>query len=216
MTWVLVVLLVGGLTLPAQAQVKALVGGTLVDGFGSTPVQNSVILVDGQRITAVGQVDTLPIPAGAQVISTEGMTVLPGLWDMHVHLMLTGHSDYSYWHAVYPPILRSVIMPASAHQLLRAGVTSARDLGAPLEDILAVRDSINAGHLPGPTLYVSGPFIQHAPYPGTAAYRWGVDGPDDARGKVRRIAEAGVDFVKLIDHDQMTMEEVEAIVDEAH
>jgi imidazolonepropionase-like amidohydrolase len=107
-------------------------------------------------------------------------------------------------------------MPAAAQQLLHAGVTSARDLGAPLDDIIAVRDAINAGELEGPTLYVSGPFIQHEAYPGTEAFRWGVNGVDDARAKVRRLAEAGVDVIKLIDQDQMTMEEVQAVVDEAH
>ena len=81
-------------------------------------------------------------------------------------------------------------MPASAKQLLLAGVTSARDLGAPLEASIAVRDAINRGEIPGPTLYVSGPFIQHEPYPGTELFRWGVDGADDARAKVRKLAEA--------------------------
>jgi imidazolonepropionase-like amidohydrolase len=107
-------------------------------------------------------------------------------------------------------------MPATARQLLMAGVTSARDLGAPLEESIAVRDAINSGKIPGPTLYVSGPFIQHAPYPGTERFRWGVNGPDDARAKVRKLAEAGVNVVKLIDQDEMTMEEVRAVVDEAH
>ncbi|MAT55221.1 MAG: Xaa-Pro dipeptidase [Saprospirales bacterium] len=200
----------------ANAQVKALVGGTLLDGYGGTPIQNSVILIEGERIVAVGHQGNLEVPEGAEVISTEGMTVLPGLWDMHVHLMINGHSDYAYWDRKYPPLLRDVIMPASAKQLLHAGVTSARDLGAPLDDILYVRDAINRGELEGPTLYVSGPFIQHEPYPGTEAFRWGVSGEEDARAKVRRLADAGVDCIKLIDQDQMTMEEVYAVVDEAH
>ena len=201
----------------AQAgNVKALVGGTLIDGFASHPIPNSVIIIEGERIKAIGQVGTLAIPAGAEVISTEGMTVLPGLWDMHVHLMINGHSDYAHWDKTYPPQMESIIMPASARQLLLAGVTSARDLGAPLKPIIAVRDRIKRGELPGPTLYVSGPFIQHEPYPGTEYVRWGVKGADDARAKVRQLAEAGVDLIKLIDQDQMTLEEVQAVVDEAH
>src|SRR6266540_3696432 len=102
---------------------KALVGGTLVDGFGGRPIQNSVILIDGERISAVGQVGTLAVPAGADVISTEGMSVLPGLWDMHVHLQIVGHADYDHWDKTYPPLFESVIFPASAKQLLLAGVT---------------------------------------------------------------------------------------------
>jgi imidazolonepropionase-like amidohydrolase len=204
---------------PSQTQssnFKALVGGTLIDGYGSTPIRNSVVIIEGERIKAVGQVGTLTIPAGAEVISTEGMSVLPGLWDMHVHLMINGHSDYAHWDKTYPPLMESVIMPTSAKQLLMAGVTSARDLGGPLKASIAVRDRIRKGEIPGPTLYVSGPFIQHEPYPGTEYVRWGVKGVDDARAKVRTLAEAGVDVIKLIDQDQMTMEEVAAVVDEAH
>jgi imidazolonepropionase-like amidohydrolase len=203
-------------TSPAVGQGRALVGGTLIDGFGGPPIRNSVILIQGERIAAVGQVGTLDVPAGAEVISTEGMSVMPGLWDMHVHLMIVGHADYAHWDSTYPPIFGSTIMPAAAKQLLMAGVTSARDLGAPLEESIQVRDRINRGEIPGPTVYVSGPFIQHEPYPGTEAFRWGVSGERDAREKVRRLARAGVDVIKLIDQDQMTVPEVMAVVDEAH
>lgn len=210
-------LLVGSLLAQgATAQTLALVGGTLVDGTLADPIRDSVVLVEGERIVAVGTVDTLPVPAGATVVSTEGMTVLPGLWDMHVHLMINGHADYEHWDRTYPAQFRDVIMPASARQLLLAGVTGARDLGGPLEDSIAVRDAIAAGRIPGPTLFVSGPFIQKKPYPGTDQFRWGVDSPADARAKVRRIAEAGVDVVKLIDQDGMSEAELRAIVDEAH
>ncbi|MGH8027284.1 MAG: amidohydrolase family protein [Pseudoxanthomonas sp.] len=211
----LLVLLAFATTVQAVER-TALVGGTLVDGTLSDPIRNSVILIEGERIVAVGSVGSLPVPADAKVISTEGMTVLPGLWDMHVHLMLNGHSDYAYWDKTYPPQFGSVIMPASAKQLLMAGVTGARDLGGPLEESIAVRDAINKGAIPGPTLFVSGPFIQKKPYPGTGQFRWGVDSPADARAKVRRLAEAGVDTIKLIDQDQMSEAEIAAIVDEAH
>ena len=194
----------------------ALVGGTLIDGFGGAPIRNSVIVVEGERIKAIGQIGSLAVPAGAEVISTEGMSVLPGLWDMHVHLMLSGHSDYTHWDKTYPKVFGSTIMPASARQLLLAGVTSARDLGGPLEASISVSNRINSGQLAGATAYVSGPFIQHEPYPGTEDFRWGVKGVEDARAKVRKLADAGVDCIKLIDQDQMTMEEVRAVVDEAH
>jgi imidazolonepropionase-like amidohydrolase len=199
-----------------KSTVKALVGGTLIDGYAGRPLRNSVVIIEGERIKAIGQVGTLQVPPAAEVISTEGMSVLPGLWDMHVHLMINGHADYEHWDKTYPSRFESTIMPASAKQLLMAGVTSARDLGAPLEASIAVRDRINQGKLPGPTLYVSGPFIQHAPYPGTELFRWGVTGPDDARAKVRKLADAGVNCIKLIDQDQMTVAEVEAVVTEAH
>ena len=201
---------------PAPRAVTALVGGTLIDGYGGVPVPNSVILIEGERITAVGRVGALAVPRGATVISTDGMTVLPGLWDMHVHLMLAGHGNYAHWDSLYPGKLEREIIPATARQTLLAGVTSVRDLGAPLDAILHVRDRINRGELAGPTIYASGPFIQHAAYPGTGYFRWGVNGADDARAKVRRLAEAKVDLIKLIDQDEMTMDEVRAVVDEAH
>ena len=204
----------------AQSRRIALVGGTLIDGTGGPVIRNSVILVDGDRISAVGTIGSRPVPAGYQVISTEGMSVLPGLWDMHVHTMINGHGDYAHWDSTYTNsrtgVLGNVIMPASAKQLLLAGVTSARDLGAPLEESIALKTAINSGRIPGPTMYVSGPFIQHAPYPNTERFRWGVSGPEDARAKVRRLAEAGVDVIKLIDQDEMTLDEVRAVVDEAH
>ena len=113
------VLVLGGAVVPRaqprQAQrLKALVGGTLVDGFAGPPLQNSVVLIDGDRIAAVGQVGSLAVPAGTEVISTEGMTVLPGLWDMHVHTMIAGHADYDHWDKAYMPQFESVIMPAAA------------------------------------------------------------------------------------------------------
>jgi imidazolonepropionase-like amidohydrolase len=146
------------------------------------------------------------------------MSLLPGLWDAHVHTYLLGHADYAHWDKTYgsSPRLAKEIMPASAHQLLMAGVTSARDLGAPLEPIIQVRDRINRGEIPGPTLYVSGPFIQHAAYPGTEYFRWGVNGVEDARKKVKKLADAGVNLIKLIDQDLMQEAEVKAVVDEAH
>lgn len=196
--------------------ITALVGGRLIDGYGGRPIENSVLLIQDGRIREVGRIGEVAVPEGAEVISTEGMSVLPGLWDMHVHLMIVGHADYDYWDRTYPPLFRSTIMPAAAGQLLLAGVTSARDLGGPLEDSVFIRDAINRGEMPGPTLYVSGPFLQHEPYPGTEAFRWGIKGVEDARAKVRRLADAGVDAIKLIDQDQMTMDEVRAVVDEAH
>ena len=210
------VFLLIAMSITVNGQKKALVGGTLIDGFGGQPIQNSVIIIDKDKIVAVGHQGNLSVPEDAELISTEGMSVLPGLWDMHVHLMINGHSDYSHWDTTYLNDLADIIMPASAHQLLLAGVTSARDLGAPLDASIRVRDRINRGELPGPTMYMSGPFIQHQPYPGTEAFRWGVAGVQDAKNKVRRLAESGVDCIKLIDQDQMSLKEVSAVVDEAH
>ena len=201
---------------PARATL-ALVGGRVIDGYEGRPIDDGVVLIAGERILAVGRRGEVTVPAGTLVIDTRGMSVLPGLADMHVHLMIVGHGDYERWDKLFRPRFRSEIMPAAARQLLRSGVTFARELGAPLEDVLDVRNRINRGEILGPRLFVSGPFIQHAPYAEyEREYRWGVAGAADARAKVQKIVDAGVDLVKLIDQDQMTDEEVRAVVETAH
>jgi len=195
----------------------ALVGGRILDGYEGRPIEDGVILIAGERIVAVGARSEIAVPAGTPVIDTRGMSVLPGLADMHVHLMILGHGDYEHWDTVYRSRFRAEIMPAAAKQLLSSGVTFARELGAPLEEILDVKRRIERGEIPGPRLFVSGPFLQHKPYNDyEKEFRWGVSGPSDARAKVQKIVDAGVDLVKLIDQDQMTDEEVRAVVETAH
>lgn len=194
----------------------ALVGGRLIDGFGHSPINNSVILVYGDTILSVGTVDTLPIPDDYAIVSTEGMDVLPGLWESHAHLMLTGHADYPYWQSAYADRFADEIMPASAVQLLLAGVTSARDLGAPLEASRSVKERVDSGEIPGPRLFMSGPFLQADVEDWQKGYRWAVTSVSDARQKVATLDEAGMDIVKLIDQDKMRVEIADAIVQEAH
>jgi imidazolonepropionase-like amidohydrolase len=161
-------------------------------------------------------VGEVAVPKGARVLSTEGRTVLPGLMDMHVHLMIIGHADYDYWFRAYRDRWRDVIMPIAAKQLLMAGVTTVRDVGAPLEDILHVRDRIARGEIPGPRVFASGPFLQKKAPPLEAEFRWEVHGAEDARAKTQKLIDAGVDLIKVIDQDQMTVEELDAIVQTAH
>lgn len=203
---------------PDSARVTlALVGGRIVDGYEGRPIDDGIILVAGERIAAVGRRGEIAVPPGVTQIDTRGMTVLPGLADMHVHLMILGHGDYQHWDTTYRPRFRNEIMPAAARQLLRAGVTFARELGAPLEDIVDVKRRIDKGEIPGPRLFVSGPFIQHRPYfEYEKEFRWGVTGAADARAKVQKLVAGGVDVIKLIDQDQMTDEEVKAVVETAH
>jgi len=198
------------------ADKKALLGGRLIDGFGHRPLANSVILIDGDTITAVGTVGSLTVPNGYEIISTEGMDVLPGLWESHAHLMLTGHSDYAHWDKAYVNRLADEIMPASAVQLLLAGVTSTRDLGAPLADTVAVKTAIESGSIPGPRLFASGPFLQAEVPPGTEKFRWAVTTIAEAHARVNQLADAGMEIVKLIDQDKMTLEVAQAIVTQAH
>lgn len=204
------------LSLAAEGQTLVLAGGRLIDGFGGPPLENAVVVIEGNKIKAVGREGLVAIPPGAKVIDTNGFTVMPGIMDMHVHLMILGHGDYDHWDATYPAQFRDVIMPIAAKELLMAGVTTARDLGAPLEEIVTVKRRIEAGEIPGPRLFVAGPFLQKSSPPLEAKFRWTVKDPEDGRRKVRTIVEGGADVIKLIDQDQMTLDEVKAIVDEAH
>ncbi len=199
-----------------HAQTLVLAGGRLIDGYGGPPIEDAVVVIEGNTIRAAGPESAVKIPDGAKVIDTNGYTMMPGLMDMHVHLMILGHGNYDHWDATYPSQFRDVIMPISAKELLLAGVTTARDLGAPLDDIIAVKKRIERGEIPGPRMFVSGPFLQKSTPPLEARFRWTVNGPEDARKKVDIVADAGADIIKMIDQDQMTQEEVNAIVDQAH
>ncbi|MET0168250.1 MAG: amidohydrolase family protein, partial [Vicinamibacterales bacterium] len=196
----------------SQGRPLALVGGTLIDGTGSAPLRDSVVLIRGERIENIGTTGSLPVPNGYEVVSTEGLTVLPGLWDLHVHLMYAGHPDARYWFETYTPQFESVVMPASAEQMLMAGVTTVRDLAAPLRPILAVRERIARGEIPGPTVYVAGPALTKGANP-NAVQTWNVSGATDARAKTSQLVDAGVDWIKVINADALTPEEMKAIVD---
>ena len=78
---------------PSKATL-AIVGGYLIDGHEGPPVRNSVVLVDGAKIVAVGTIDSLKVPPGAKVIDAAGYTVMPGLIDSHVHIDTLGMADY--------------------------------------------------------------------------------------------------------------------------
>ena len=197
----------------SQNRPLALVGGTLIDGTGSAPIRDSVVLIRGQRIEKIGTTASLPVPDGYEAVSTEGLTVLPGLWDLHVHLMYAGHPDTRYWFDTYTPQFERVIMPASAEQLLMAGVTSVRDLAAPPQPILAVKKRIASGEIPGPTLYVAGPALTKGGNP-NAVQTWNVSGAADATEKTRQLIDDGVDWIKIVNAEALTPEEMKAIVDD--
>lgn len=192
----------------------ALVGGRLVDGTEGPPLDNSVVLIEGNRIVAVGREGEVDIPVDARVISTEGMTVLPGLADMHVHLFILGHGIYSQWDPAYKNRMREV-MEISARQLLMAGVTMARDLGGPLEQSVEIRDRINRGELVGPRMFVTGPFITRELSGSTETYfQRLIHSPEEARTVAREFLAAGVDGLKA--WIGLTEEDMRAIVEEAH
>ncbi len=199
----------------ARADTIVLAGGTVIDGYGNAPIANGVVVIDGDRILAVGGIGQVLIPDGAQVISTEGMTVLPGLWDMQVRLMNLGHGNTARWNETYGPLAERVVMPIAAKQLLQAGVTSARDVASPLEAAVNVRRRIRDHLITGPTIYVSGPVLRKLVPAGTETWQWAVDGAEDARAKVLQLAGSGVDYLLLGEIDLWTAEELTAAIGEA-
>jgi imidazolonepropionase-like amidohydrolase len=206
-------------TTTAQSTAKpiALVGGALIDGTGAPPVRDSVILVRGDRIERVGTIASLPVPAEYERISTEGLTVLPGLWDMHVHMIYSGHPNPGAWFR-HASEFERVTIPASAQQLLMAGVTSVRDLAAPADAILAVKKRIASGELAGPTMYVAGPALAKLPpsQNTTTSQFLPITDAADARAKTRKLIDAGIDIVKIFFADRMSPDERSAIISEAH
>ena len=173
----------------------AIIGAMLLDGYERPPVHHSVIIVKGDRIIAVGtQVDT-EIPTEAKIIDGGGMTVLPGLIDLHVHTMFLGHGDYAEWFPIFEG-KEEEMMELAAKQLLMAGVTTAIDLGAPIE-IVNVRDRINAGRVVGPRLLVSGPWISRRAWGSYPSYfQHVVTSPEEAAQRTQELVDAGVDVIK--------------------
>jgi imidazolonepropionase-like amidohydrolase len=202
-----------GLVLAGAALVLS--GGTVIDGYGNAPIPDGIVVIEGDRILAVGGPGQVAIPEGAEIVSTEGMTVLPGLWDMQVSLMRLGHGDARRWNSTYGPLAERVVMPIAARQLLDAGVTSARDVAAPLDAAIRVRGRVRERIIDGPTLYVSGPALRKLAPAGTEAWQWEVEGAPDVRAKVQRLAAEGIDYVLVADFELWTAEELEAVVSEA-
>lgn len=203
---------------PASPQRLALVGGMLLDGYDAPPLHHAAVLIEGDRIVRVGPAASTPVPEGYTVIDTRGRTMMPGMIELHAHLVLLGHGNYATW---FPWIDRNggdvmlrTVMATAAAQLLDAGVTSAVDLGAPLEASLAVRRDIDAGRTRGPRMLMSGPWITRTPAVFPESYQVAIDSPEAAARAVTRLADAGVDVIKA--HSGLRREDYVAIAETAH
>ena len=124
----------------------AFIGGVVIDGNGGTPVENGVVLVRDGRIEAVGEAARVRVPTDARVIDLEGRAVMPGLADMHVHLMGGWDGVGSDWLG-YQRYLNA---------LLYSGVTTVFDLGNVMPFVLQLRDEVAAGTIAGPRIYCVG------------------------------------------------------------
>ena len=193
----------------------ALVGAQVLDGYEFAPISDGVVVYEDGVITAVGSANEVQIPADARVIDIGGHTVLPGLIDNHVHVDLIGHGSYErYYEFLGGDERLDEVMPIAAKQMLRAGVTTALDLGAPFE-ILDVRRKIDAGQIPGPRLLVSGPWITRVQYDTVPdSYEEVISSPEEGARKALELIDRGSDVIKT--WEGLTQEDYHAIVDAAH
>jgi imidazolonepropionase-like amidohydrolase len=223
---------------PTTTAIRA---GTLIDGSGAAPVRNAVILVQGDRITAVGA--NVQVPAGATVIDLSGATVLPGFIDAHVHLAshTIGDGDWQHAGLTEMPSQLALLGAAHAQQTLEAGFTTVRVVGTGSFSDIALRNAINAGWIPGPRILGAGVSfgIRGGHCDGTnglqpwalgreAGVESGVaDGVEEVRNAVRYAVKYGADVIKIcatggvlsltdsVGVQQYTEEEMRAIVETA-
>lgn len=220
----------------------AIRAGTLIDGNGQAPLKNAVVLIEDDKIQAVGAADKVTIPQDAKVIDASTQTVLPGLIDVHVHVHTPGGSIDNYA-LVEASHLQSTIALRSAAYVMRSlkmGYTTLRSLASPAYIDVALRDAINEGYVQGPRLQVAGQGLSITGGHMDEAHwapdfrvfgRTGVcDSPWEGRKAVREQCKRGVDVIKInacasgvggytVDPpwmQEMTWEEISAICDEAH
>jgi len=196
-------------------------GGQAWDGLTGEAVEANVV-IDGPEVAAIGD-DC----GGDESIDISGCTVMPGLIEGHAHLCFNATSD---WRAVYDsdsPGRMLLRMAANGQAMLRAGITTVRDLGAPTGLAVELRDAFASGLADGPTLLVAG-----SPITTTGGHCWFMggeaDGVEGVRTAVREHVKAGVDWIKVMatggnmtprtypTSAQYTVEELAAVVDEAH
>ena len=221
----------------AAAQNMVIKGATILDVTNGDMIKNHVVIVKDGRIDSVAPARSADIPKGIEVIDLQSHTLLPGLIDMHVHLT-SGGGYHGYESLKLTDERRAILGVVHAKQTLMAGFTTVRNVGAGSLGDVALRDAINDGDIPGPRMLVSGPPIGitggHCSDNNLLPPEYGIsgegvaDGPWAARTAVRRNIKYGADLIKTcstggvlskgtkVGAPQYTVEELTALVDEAH
>jgi imidazolonepropionase-like amidohydrolase len=218
----------------APPRIVAVRAGRLIDGRGGAPVANAVILIEGDRITAVGT--DLPIPAGAEIVDLSAKTVLPGLIDCHTHIT---QQSGDYYEDLFrrSPIDLAVVAHVYARRTLEAGFTTIRDVGSSEFIDVALRNAIDRGEVVGPRMQVAtlavGSTGGHndlsgfSPYLHFDHFKGIADGPEEIRKLVRFEVKNGADLIKVmatagvlseeasVGAPQYSQEEMNAVVSEA-
>jgi imidazolonepropionase-like amidohydrolase len=212
----------------------------LIDGTGKPTISNGVVVITDNMITAVGSASQVKIPASAKVIDLGDATLLPGFIDAHTHVIgrILGDPDGNDAAVKDYDSFGAIIGTRNAYNLLMAGFTSIRNVGAPNFDDMALRKAINEGWVPGPRMESAGHAIgitgghcdENAYKPGLFdnGIKDGIaNGPEEGRAAVRYMVKYGADVIKVcetggvlsegdaVGATQLTYEEVKAIVDEA-
>ena len=222
------------LVAPAAAQTIAIKAGRLIDPESGTITTNQIILVENGKFTAIGS--NLPIPAGAQIIDLGDLTVLPGLVDTHNHLALTYKEEpesnmYYLTYVLDSTPIRAIQAASNGVQMLAAGFTIVRDMGnnGNYADT-ALRQAIEQGWIPGPTIINSGIIIggmggQYWPTPEMAKDRnivypeyLDADTPDELVKAVRQNLLFGARVIKIcVDCKPWgyTTDEIKLVISEA-
>ncbi len=184
-----------------DAPVVALTNVTVIDGTGAPARTGQTVVVEGERIRAVGPADGVEIPAGAEVLDLEGHTVIPGLVGLHNHSYYTGGRGRA-----------AQLSFSGSRMYLGSGVTTIRTTGAryPYEE-LNLRREIEEGRVVGPTMFTTGPYLTGEQGPVNMTL---LEGPEQARRVVRYWSEEGVDWFKA--YTWISRAELQAAIDEAH
>lgn len=168
---------------------------TVIDADGTPPAERTVIVRNG-TISEIARLED-DVPEAAVAIDGRGKFLIPGLWDMHVHLSIRPE----------PQLAERVMLPV----FLAYGVTGVRDMGGPAARVIEIRDQVNRGTLVGPRIITPGPFID-GPGEADPMFRRAAN-PAEGRDTVRALITSGVDFVKV--QANLTKDTYEAIIDEA-
>jgi imidazolonepropionase-like amidohydrolase len=197
--------------------------GQLIDGTGRPPVREAHIVVNGDRIAAVGRADEMPVPPGADMIDLSRATVLPGLIDCHTHLML-GFGDDPDERYPQPELYQMLKCVPHMRTDLRCGITTIRNPSERSFRAAAVRHAIDQGLISGPRIVAGMRGIRATHGWGQNAY--GFDGIDALRRAIRENVEAGADLIKIYATGEnfrntaltsyFSREEIHVCVEEAH